>query len=267
MELQKIAAELDVNGVALFAISYDSVATLKAFADKHGITYPLLADERGRVIRELGIRDDELDTHHAEFGRPVQDFQWGVAYPGIFLLNRNGVVTRKRFHGNYRTRDTGGGLLEAALGIASERHGAEQTAAGDEAVRVRAYVDTPAYRPYQRFLLVAELTVAPGYHVYAAPIPEGYVPLTVEAEPIEGLIAGEASWPAPHPFKVQGLDEDFRVLEGDVRGTLPHSLTKMDAGDQVITATIRYQACSETLCLRPAAVRVELPVSLAEAVQ
>jgi len=133
-------------------------------------------------------------------------------------------------------------------------------------VRVLAHLDSPSYRPYQVLQLVVELTVQPGYHVYSTPIPDGYVALTIEVEPIEGLIAGDASWPEPHPFRVQGLDDDFWVLEGVVRGGVPVSLTKADAGDQVIKATVRFQACSDTLCLRPATVHVELPVRLAEAV-
>jgi len=51
VELQGITKDLDARGIALFAISYDAVETLAAFAAKHGITYPLLADAGSRVIR------------------------------------------------------------------------------------------------------------------------------------------------------------------------------------------------------------------------
>ncbi len=42
--LQQVLPTLERNGIALFAISYDSVTILAAFAAKHGIGYPLLSD-------------------------------------------------------------------------------------------------------------------------------------------------------------------------------------------------------------------------------
>ncbi|HVA23272.1 MAG TPA: redoxin domain-containing protein [Chloroflexota bacterium] len=68
VELQKIAGELASRDVAPFAISYDSVETLGAFAERNAIGYPLLADEGSNAIRGLGMLDEDLDQHHAEMG-------------------------------------------------------------------------------------------------------------------------------------------------------------------------------------------------------
>ncbi|MBI3967823.1 MAG: hypothetical protein HY329_19460 [Chloroflexi bacterium] len=167
---------------------------------------------------------------------------------------------RRRFHRNYRVRNAGAGLLEQVLGIAAPQHGAERTAAG-EAVWVSAYLDSPTYRWYQELHLVVELTVAPGFHVYGRPIPEGYIPLDVTFEPLPGLQVGEPRWPEPHPFRVARLDEDFWAYDGEVRGTLPLTFTAdPGAGDQTIRATVRYQACNVNECLLPATIELELPV-------
>ena len=58
VELQEAWRSLQPNGVAIFAISYDSPEVLAAFAEKRGITYPLLADDeseqdQGRLGGEL----------------------------------------------------------------------------------------------------------------------------------------------------------------------------------------------------------------------
>lgn len=233
---------------------------LRGFAAPHGITYPLLSDEGSRAIRRLGMLDEDVERHHAEFGRPVRDDQRGVAYPGVFLLDRDGVVLKKRFHKNYRIRDTGAGLLEAALGVAGPEGGPAQAVHRD-VVRVRLSLDSPAYRPYQQLRLAAVLAIEPGWHVYAAPVPESYTPLSLEVVPAEGIEVGEVTWPAPHPFRIDGLEEEFRVHDGTIRGTVPLTFAlAATTGVQVLRATVRYQACSDTECLPPDEVRFELRV-------
>lgn len=234
--------------------------TLAAFAAKHGITFLLLADEGSRVVRELGMLDEDLDRHHAEFGRQVRDDQRGVAYPAVFLLDRDGTVIAKRFHPNYRIRDTGTGLLAAVLGTSAPRHGPDALAEG-EPVRVRAYFDSPTYRPYQQLELTIELTVAEGWHVYVAPVPADYVPLGAELAPLDGVAAGAAAWPPGHPARVQGLEEEFSVLDGAIRGQVPVTFAvAAGTGDLRPEVAVHYQACSATTCRPPAAVRLSLLV-------
>lgn len=244
----------------LFAISYDSVATLADFAEKHGITFSLLSDEGSRVIRDLGMLDEDLDRHHAEFGRPVRDDQRGVAYPAVFLLDDRGVVIDKRLHPKYRIRDTGTGLLEAALGIAAPRHGPEDVAR-EGPVRVRAYFDSPTYRPYQQLQLTVELAIAEGWHVYADPVPAGYVALAAEIAPLEGVDTGVPVWPAGYRARVAGLEEEFSVLDGTINGRIPVTFAvQTGRGDLRVEVVVHYQACSERECLAPATIRLTLPV-------
>jgi len=264
--LQRVAADLAAHDIALFAISYDSVETLAGFADQHHISYPLLSDEGSRFIHQVGMLDEDLDRHHAEFGGRVQEHQRGGAYPGVLLLDRDGVVVRKRFHPNYRLRDTGAGLVEALFDFEASEHGSERGAAVD-VIRVRAYLDSPTYRSYQEFHLVVEVSAQDGYHVYGRPIPDGYAPLDITVAAFDGLVAGEVAWPAPHPFKVEGLDEDFWVYEGTVRAVLPLHVVNRDAGDLIITIAVSYQTCSDTTCLRPAGVTFDFPIRQAATVQ
>lgn len=261
MELQRIAGALETAGVALFAVSYDSVETLAAFGAKHGITYPLLSDEGSRTFQRLGLLDDDLDRHHAEFGRGVRDDQRGVAYPAIFLLDRNGVVLQTRIHRNYRIRDTGSGLLEAVLGIPAPAPGAANVIRR-EAVQIRGSLDSPTYRPYQQVQLTIEVSIRDGWHIYTTPIPEGYVPLGIVVAPLDGLAVGQPVWPPGRRFRVDGIDDEFAVLDGIVRTRIPLTLSLAPGrGDQRISATVQYQVCSETTCLAPASADVVLQIS------
>ncbi len=255
-----MAGALQLQGVALFAVSYDSVDTLKAFAKKHGITYPLLSDVGSETIRRLGMFDEDLERHHADFGIATRDDQRGVAYPGVFLIDRDGIVVKKRFHKNYRIRDTGAGLVEAVLGSPAVGHGTQVSGRGG-VVRARLSFDSPEYRPYQQLQLAAELTVKPSWHVYAAPVPDGYTALSLEIAPVAGLEVGTTAWPEAHPFQVEGLEERFSVHDGTIRGTVPVTFAfAAGSGTQVVRASIRYQACSSTECLPPDEIRFELVV-------
>lgn len=260
MELQKIAGDLAGNDVALFVISYDAIEGIHDFANKHGVTYTMLSDVGSDVIRRVGMLDEDLVAHHAQFGRTVQPHQFGVAYPGVFVLDRGGVVVQKRFQATYRERESGAGLLEEAMGIAAPVHGTTQTAASD-AVVVRAELDSPTFSFYQRLRLLVELTIAPGFHVYGTPIPDGYIPLSVAVAPLEGLVVGETAWPVSHPFRVEGLDEQFQVHDGIVQGVIPLTFTMPPgSGDQQVHVTVSYQTCSATECLMPAKVSLTLSV-------
>ncbi len=260
MELRGIADDLARAGIALFAVSYDSVTTLASFGAKHRITYPLLSDEGSQTLRQLGMVDDDLDRHAAEFGRVIRDDQRGVAYPAVLVLDQDGIVVEKRLHRNYRIRDTGTGLLEAALQIATPARGLE-AAARDGTIQVRAHFDAPVYRPYQQLRMTLTLEIAEGWHVYAEPVPPGYTALFVEIEPVAGLEVEPVTWPIGRSFRVTGLGEEFRVLDGTVRVTVPVTFAATAGrGDVTVDVTIRYQACSQTLCLPPAIVRCRLPV-------
>jgi len=251
---------LQEQGVALFAISYDPVEVLQTFATKHGIAYPLLSDAGSLTIRRLGMLDEDLERHHAEFGISTRDDQRGVAYPGVFLIDRNGVVVKKRFQRNYRIRDTGTGLLDAVLGVPATERDVEQTVRHG-VVQAQLSLDSSVYRPYQQLQLAAVLTIQPGWHVYGMPVPEGYTPLSLEVMPVQGLEVGRVTWPEPHPFRIEGLEDQFFLYEAKVRGTVPLTFAfPPGVGTQTVRAAIRYQACSTTECLRPEEVRFELPV-------
>jgi hypothetical protein len=51
-------------------------------------------------------------------------------------------------------------------------------------VCVRAWLDSATYSLFQRLHLTVELAIAPGLHVYASPVPEGYTSLSVEIAPM-----------------------------------------------------------------------------------
>jgi peroxiredoxin len=53
---------LAANDVALFAVSYDAVAILSAFAETHGIGFSLLSDEGSVVMRNSASSTSAFKT-------------------------------------------------------------------------------------------------------------------------------------------------------------------------------------------------------------
>src|SRR5438132_11833473 len=90
---------------------------LAAFAEKRGITYPLLSDEGSHTIRALGLLNEQhLVEQHAFYGIKTRDDQRGVAYPGTFVLDKRGIISEKHFEQSYRVRPTARIFEEYALG-------------------------------------------------------------------------------------------------------------------------------------------------------
>jgi len=252
VELQAVSAALAEQGVALFAVSYDSVETLRVFGDNHGIQFPLLADEGSQVIRALGLLDEHLDEHHAEFGSGVRDDQRGVCYPGVFVLDERGVVAERRFQRNYRVRESGASVLAQALAIAAPESGPALDVAHEQ-VQIRAGVDSPTYWRYQRLYAVVEVDIATGWHVYSAPTPEGYTPLSIKVAG-DATVVGQPVWPEPVSFRVADLDEEFWIFDGTVRIAVPFEFVIQRGepmGDRTVQVIVDYQACSAISCDLP----------------
>ena len=60
MELQDRAEELRGQGLGVAAISYDSEEILSDFAQRSGISFPLLSDDDSAVITEFGILNTDI---------------------------------------------------------------------------------------------------------------------------------------------------------------------------------------------------------------
>jgi DsbC/DsbD-like thiol-disulfide interchange protein len=200
-----------------------------------------------------------VQEDHAAYGIKPNPRHVDPPHPGVFVLDGDGVVTHKRFHESYRERETGSGLIAQALGIFTEPAAPAAGAAG--AAQARAWLDSPTFVWFQRLALTVELTIAPGFHVYAAPVPEGLVPLSVDVAPIEGLQVEPASWPASRRFEMPELGDGLLVHEGTVRGTLPLTFTAAPGGgDHLIGITLRYQACDDSSCRMPSSLRLQVLV-------
>jgi DsbC/DsbD-like thiol-disulfide interchange protein len=226
---------------------------LAQFAQEHGIEYPLLSDDGSKVIREFGILNTLIRPDEAIYGIP---------YPGSYLVDENGLVVEKFFHREYQMRETPLTILRSGFSVPvdlSRLTHAETEASG---VHISAALTTSQLKFMQRSDLYVHLRLPDGLHVYGQPVPEGYFATEVSVSGPEGLRIGTPRYPQARPLRIEALNEEFRVFEGDVEIVVP-LVCGSRAGEGVpIDVEVRYQACSDETCFLPASERVHLDVPL-----
>jgi hypothetical protein len=194
-----------------------------------------------------------------------------LPYPGTFVLDPEGKVVSKHFDDSYRDRASGTFLLSQVGGESSRRpYVAEAT---DFGVAVRLFADELVYRPLQKTVMYIELDLADGLHAYLDPVPDGYTPLSVELSRFDGLETFPVIYPEGHSLVMAGLGEEFSVVDGRASIRVPFKISGSQhdvEGQQrelaleddlvVLTATVRYQLCSESECFPPSMSMLSVPL-------
>ena len=86
-------------------MTYDSVATLKVAEEEYGTSFPTLHDENSAFIKALGILNAQYEPGNRAYGIP---------YPGIFVIDSQGIIRAKLAEEDYRERPDFSLVLEEA---------------------------------------------------------------------------------------------------------------------------------------------------------
>lgn len=128
-----------------------------------------------------------------------------------------------------------------------------------QGLQLSARLEAKPSRASQRLCLTVDIAIDPGLHVYGQPVPEGFIPLSIDVTPLEGLEIGTAAFPPPTPHQMEGLDETFFIYEGQLSVSIPLIFTIRDDG-ATLDVRVRYQACGDMGCFMPQTVELNLPV-------
>jgi len=251
MQLQAAKTRFEKQGIKLAGISYDSVEILKYFSDRRKIEFSLLSDPESKIIRTYQVLNAEAVGPNA-----------GMARPGYFYIDREGVIREKFFEAKYRERLTGNGVLAKLF----PELGAEVTDPID-APHLKLIVgqsDQMAV-PGNLVTLSAEVHLPPDVHVYA-PGAKGYKPIKLVVDPLPDFELREASYPAAKILYLPAIKERVPVFEGAFRIQQELKVnSRMDFsgglgadGKKVaIKGNLQYQACDSKICFLPTSVPVE----------
>ena len=246
MELQHSLDALHRRGLGLAAISYDSADVLRNFAQRKGITYPLLSDGDSSVIRAWGLLNESVDKETP---------QYGIPFPGTFILDAAGVVQQKYFEADFRQRYTASGILVRQYGAAP---GAGGQSIETKHLRLNSSASEATVHWGQRLALVAEVELKRGMHVYAPGV-QGYIPIEFRLNPSPAFQSHGPGYPPGRSLHLKAIGETVPVLEGRFRiaediTIAPDAQTRpalTPEGNLVVEGALRYQACDAKICYPP----------------
>lgn len=104
MQLTEISDEIEAAGINIAALTYDSVELLKTVQEDQDIQFPLLHDEEVSIVNAFGVRNLDYEPGHRIYGIP---------YPGIFLIDPDGVIKAKFAEERYQDRPPFEDILQA----------------------------------------------------------------------------------------------------------------------------------------------------------
>ncbi|MDE0930837.1 MAG: redoxin domain-containing protein [Halioglobus sp.] len=111
IQLQENNAGFDAAGIGMVAITYDDPLLQQAFIENFGITIPIVSDVNALSFKTLGILNKDY--------RPG-DFEYGIPYPGMIVIDPQGKVVGKLFLEAYSSRVGAAAALafaKTALGL------------------------------------------------------------------------------------------------------------------------------------------------------
>lgn len=246
MELQANLNNVRKQGLGLAAISYDSPAVLKSFAERKGIAFPMLSDGDSKTIRAYGILNETV---------PANSAQYGIPHPGTFILNPRGEVVSKYFEEDYRERYTASDILVRQFGEAA---GAAKTVVETRQLRLSTSASLAAVKTGQRIALTIDVDLKPKMHVYAPGV-VGYIPIDWSIAESPAIKIFPAAYPASKNLHLRVINETVPVYQGRFqleRDIIigPDAAVKPllnDKGDLTIAGAFRYQACDDRTCYIP----------------
>ena len=251
IQLQAAKERFQKQGIGLAGISYDSVEILKYFADRRKIDFPLLSDPDSQIIRKYQVLNAEAVGPNA-----------GMARPGYFFIDPEGMIREKFFEAKYRERLTGNTVLSKLFPELGE-----EVSDTVEAPHLQLSVgqsDRVAV-PGNLVTLTAEVRLPPDVHVYA-PGTKGYKTVKLVIDPLPDFEIRQASYPSAKILYLPAIKERVPVFEGAFRIRQELKVNSMaefsgalgaDGKKVTVKGSLEYQACDSKICFLPATVPVE----------
>ena len=281
--MQDRLQELENSGISIAAISYDSEEILADFANRRGITFPLLSDDDSSVIRAFGIyntvaeegvgpnRDDpEIAADYAKYVSALgtAPVVVGTPYPGTFMLDATGRVGARFFEEFYAERNTTSNVM-LKLGIGLSPIAAVQ---GETAqLKFTAYPSNPVVTVGTKFSLAVDVEPGPDMHVYAPGAEsKGYRVIGLRLAPNELVRYEPVEFPDSEIYHFEPLDEyvpvyqqPFTILqEAVVDASQEARATLLELDALTISGSFDYQACDDAICYNPVSIPLSFTLDL-----
>lgn len=142
-----------------------------------------------------------------------------------------------------------------------------QVPSGREVVSTSTFASLEPAARGSSFEVAVVLKIRPGFHINAREVSEDYLIATdLKANVPAGFQAAAVKYPKGelHTFTFSKMP--LNVYQGSVTLRLPvTALASAPLGEQHLAMKLRYQACSQEICLPPVTVPVDAVITLASA--
>jgi len=281
VELESRVNELRQTGLGLAAISYDRPEILAAFSKQRGITFPLLSDVGSATIKRYGIlnpvpewamgpdKDDPAVKAEIEKYVSVRNpnpSMVGIAFPGTFILDRQGRVTSRYFEDFYIERNTISSIMMRLNDRVAPVAGTKVSTAH---LDITTYPSESAIAPGNRFSIAFDIQSHNGIHVYA-PGAKGYrvIGFILEQQPFVRTLpmkypASQIYFFKPLNERVPVFQKPFTLVQEVVLEGTPQAQTAFRGKNSVtVSGTLEYQACDDKICYNPTTVPLSWTLNL-----
>ena len=184
----------------------------------------------------------------------------GVPHPVEYLVAPGGLVIHKYYVPNYQHRVAASSVVLREFGAASEEAPAVTLRSG--ALTVVIGLSTARAFAGQEIGFFAKFALEPGWHVYGAPVPEGYTTTSVTFDG-PAIVRQSFELPSAAPMRMDFLAKTVPVHGGSFQGVGSALLRfPLDAGKIMLSGCVRFQQCSDTICEAPETISFELRLAL-----
>jgi peroxiredoxin len=233
------------GGLNVASITYDSAAILRHFAARQNIRFPMLSDPESKAIRAF----DLLNTN-IEAGAP----QYGIPFPGIYIINEKGIITAKYFDDDHTERYSAAGILTREFRLNGVAKGMIQT----PHLTLLYSASDAALTPGRRVNLILQIQAGPKMHVYARGV-EHYIPIDWKMAESRSWVSFPASYPPPRILNLPTIKESVPVYDGrfqivrEIAIGQEAEIAPALSADRTLTVdgSFRYQACDDNECYLP----------------
>jgi len=226
-------------GLGVVAISYDTVEILKSFADRMGgFSYPTLADPNSEIIEAFGIRNPNPTP-----GSRTD----GMAFPGTYIVNADGIVQEKFFEDSHRIRPTAETVLMKTFGA----DGGRRTEVQLPQFNFSAYASQDSWRPGNTIVLVVDFDLPELMHLYAPG--SDYTAANLSIVETEHVLQNRLTLPEAEILYLEPIDESVPVYHGTPQIQREITLSPGYGEDTIaVDAILTYQTCDDEICFPPA---------------
>jgi len=267
--------------LGLAAISYDSQEILAAFAKQRGITFPLLSDLGSATIKRYGILNPVPEwaigpnagdpTVQAEAQKYVSVVRpnaamVGIAFPGTFILDRQGRVTARFFEDFYIERNTVSSIM---MRLGNRKDGVAGTKISTAHFDLTTYPSDSAVAPGARIALALDVRPRARMHIYA-PGAANYRVIALKLDPQPFVRTLPMKYPASEIYHFRPLNErvpvyqkPFTLIQEVVIEGTPQAQASFRGKESItLTGMLEYQACDDKICYSPASIPLSWTLSL-----